>query len=71
MNNARRSYSKECKVHLLATNAMINNFQSCENEVFVDIIKNHIIDGVPFEEEDIMQWDKEEGRFSNGCGEIY
>lgn len=62
---------KNARYIMLATNAMINDFQSCENEVFVDMIKNHIIDGVPFEEEDIMQWDKEEGRFSNGCGEIY
>ena len=51
---------KNARYIMLATNAMIYGFQSCENEVFVDMIKNHIIDGVPFEEEDIMQWDKEE-----------
>lgn len=51
---------KNARYIMLATNAMINDFQSCENEVFVDMIKNHIIDSVPFEEEDIMQWDKEE-----------
>lgn len=51
---------KNARYIMLATNAMINDFKSCENEVFVDMIKNHIIDGVPFEEEDIMQWDKEQ-----------
>lgn len=51
---------KNARYIMLATNAMTNDFQSCENEVFVDMIKNHIIDGVSFEEEDIMQWDKEE-----------
>ena len=46
---------KYARYIMLATNALIS-----ENEVFVDMIKNHIRDGIPFEEEDMMQWDKEE-----------
>lgn len=51
---------KNARYIMLATNALINDLLNCENEAFVDMILTHIRDAIPFEEEDIMQWEEKE-----------
>lgn len=51
---------KNARHIMLSTNALIYYLLSCENEAFIDMILTHIRDAIPFEEEDIMQWDEKE-----------
>lgn len=51
---------KNARHMMLATNALINDLLTCENEAFIDMILTHIRDAIPFEEEDIMQWNEKE-----------
>lgn len=49
---------KNARHMMLATNALIDDLLNCESEAFIDMILTHIRDAIPFEEEDIMQWDE-------------
>ena len=49
---------KNARHMMLATNALIDGLLNCESEAFIDMILTHIRDAIPFEEEDIMQWDQ-------------
>lgn len=58
---------KNARHMMLATNALIDDLLNCESEAFIDMILTHIRDAIPFEEEDIMQWDEKEDLYINGC----
>ena len=42
---------------MLATNALIDDLLNCEDEAFIDMILTHIRDAIPFDAEEIEQWD--------------
>lgn len=51
---------KNARYIMLATNAMIDDLLNCEDEAFIDMILTHIRDAIPFEAEEIEQWDEKE-----------
>ena len=51
---------KNVRHMMLVTNALIYDLLNCESEAFIDMILTHIRDAIPFDEEDIMRWDKKE-----------
>lgn len=48
---------KNARHMMLATNALIDDLLNCESEAVIDMILTHIRDTIPFDEEDIMQWE--------------
>lgn len=51
---------KNARYIMLATNALIDDLLDCEDKAFVDMILTHIRDTIPFEAEEIEQWDEKE-----------
>ena len=48
---------KNARSIMLVTNALIDDLLNCEDEAFIDMILTHIRDAIPFEVEDIQQWE--------------